>query len=159
LISAALYVSRKERWRRSVVWRHVQYFASLTKLEITSPIISIVVGSEVAALRAGRCPFSLFLKFALSIASLLRVPNISLLILQAFAKIWISCYTNPTTHSATQLMQVPAHLPTYHYSIIQSFMNLYTEFLLELVVHKKNSLFQFFNTVSEDKLILDLLAG
>ncbi|XP_044972141.1 8-amino-7-oxononanoate synthase isoform X2 [Hordeum vulgare subsp. vulgare] len=45
---------RKERWRRSLVWRHVQYFASLTKLNITSPIISIVVGSEEAALRAGR---------------------------------------------------------------------------------------------------------
>jgi len=53
-ISAALYVSRKEVWRRSVVWRHVQYFASLTKVDITSPIISIVVGSEQAALRAGR---------------------------------------------------------------------------------------------------------
>uniref|UniRef100_A0A0D9XMG2 Aminotransferase class I/classII large domain-containing protein n=1 Tax=Leersia perrieri TaxID=77586 RepID=A0A0D9XMG2_9ORYZ len=51
---AALYVSREEKWRRSVVWRHVQYFASLTKLNITSPIISIVVGSEEAALRAGR---------------------------------------------------------------------------------------------------------
>ncbi|OQU92136.1 hypothetical protein SORBI_3001G297900 [Sorghum bicolor] len=53
-VHAALYVSRKERWRRSVIWRHVQYFASLTNLEITSPIISIVVGSEEAALRAGR---------------------------------------------------------------------------------------------------------
>ncbi|PUZ40119.1 hypothetical protein GQ55_9G399900 [Panicum hallii var. hallii] len=53
-VHAALYVSRKERWRRSVVWRHVQYFASLTRVDITSPIISIVVGSEEAALRAGR---------------------------------------------------------------------------------------------------------
>ncbi|KAL6641454.1 hypothetical protein ACP70R_019635 [Stipagrostis hirtigluma subsp. patula] len=52
-VHAALYVSRKERWRRAVIWRHVQYFASLTKLDITSPIISIVVGSEKAALRAG----------------------------------------------------------------------------------------------------------
>ncbi|XP_040375859.1 8-amino-7-oxononanoate synthase-like isoform X3 [Oryza brachyantha] len=53
-VHAALHVSRKERWRRSVIWRHVQYFASLTKLKITSPIISVVVGSEEAALRAGR---------------------------------------------------------------------------------------------------------
>ncbi|KAF8689350.1 hypothetical protein HU200_041889 [Digitaria exilis] len=53
-VHAALYVSRKERWRRLVVWRHVQYFATLTKVDITSPIISIVVGSEAAALRAGR---------------------------------------------------------------------------------------------------------
>jgi 8-amino-7-oxononanoate synthase len=57
MISAALYVSRKERWRRSVIWRHVQHFASLTKLNITSPIISIIVGSEEAALRAGRFSF------------------------------------------------------------------------------------------------------
>ncbi|CAL4932269.1 unnamed protein product [Urochloa decumbens] len=53
-VHAALYVSRKETWRRSAVWRHVQYFASLTKVDITSPIISIVVGTEEAALRAGR---------------------------------------------------------------------------------------------------------
>lgn len=53
-VHAALYVSSKETWRRSVIWRHVQYFASLTKLEITSPIISIVVGSEAGALRASR---------------------------------------------------------------------------------------------------------
>ncbi|BAF06088.2 Os01g0736400, partial [Oryza sativa Japonica Group] len=53
-VYAALHVSKKERWRRSVIWRHVQYFASLTKLDLTSPIISIVVGSEEAALRAGR---------------------------------------------------------------------------------------------------------
>uniref|UniRef100_A0A0E0JNP4 serine C-palmitoyltransferase n=1 Tax=Oryza punctata TaxID=4537 RepID=A0A0E0JNP4_ORYPU len=52
--ATALHVSKKERWRRSVIWRHVEYFASLTKLDITSPIISIVVGSEEAALRAGR---------------------------------------------------------------------------------------------------------
>ncbi|KAG8092560.1 hypothetical protein GUJ93_ZPchr0012g21532 [Zizania palustris] len=54
-VHAALCVSRKERWRRSVIWRHVQYFASLTKINITSPIISIIVGSEETALRAGRC--------------------------------------------------------------------------------------------------------
>uniref|UniRef100_A0ACD5W557 Uncharacterized protein n=1 Tax=Avena sativa TaxID=4498 RepID=A0ACD5W557_AVESA len=52
-IHAALHVAREEQWRRSLLWRHVQYFASLTKLDITSPIISIVVGSEEAALRAG----------------------------------------------------------------------------------------------------------
>ncbi|XP_062206094.1 8-amino-7-oxononanoate synthase isoform X2 [Phragmites australis] len=53
-VHAALFVSRKEKWRRSVIWGHVQYFASLTKLDIASPIISIVVGSEKAALKAGR---------------------------------------------------------------------------------------------------------
>jgi 8-amino-7-oxononanoate synthase len=67
LIPAALHVSRNEQWRRSLVWRHVQYFASLTKLDITSPIISIVVGSEEAALRAGR--FSLPSVFNLVVAS------------------------------------------------------------------------------------------
>ncbi|XP_062200224.1 8-amino-7-oxononanoate synthase-like isoform X1 [Phragmites australis] len=51
-VHAAIYVAKKERWRRSVIWEHLQYFASLTKLDITSPIISIVVGSEETVLKA-----------------------------------------------------------------------------------------------------------
>ncbi|CAL4932816.1 unnamed protein product [Urochloa decumbens] len=54
-VNAAIYVSKEERWRRSVIWEHVQYFASLTKLNITSPIIVIVVGSEEAAVNAHSC--------------------------------------------------------------------------------------------------------
>lgn len=57
-----------------MIWRHVQYFASLTKLDLTSPIISIVVGSEEAALRAGRFSFLPFLYIAKSY--LLKVSNI-----------------------------------------------------------------------------------
>uniref|UniRef100_A0A0A9GQG8 serine C-palmitoyltransferase n=1 Tax=Arundo donax TaxID=35708 RepID=A0A0A9GQG8_ARUDO len=53
-VHAAIYISKEERWRRSVLWGHVQYFASLTRLDITSPIISIVVGSGEAALKAAR---------------------------------------------------------------------------------------------------------
>ena len=82
----------------------MQYFASLTKLDISSPIISIVVGSEEAALRAGR--FSLPSIFYLVVVSLIYFLNYSILELQAYAKIWISCYTNSTTHSTAQLMQV-----------------------------------------------------
>ncbi|TVU10229.1 hypothetical protein EJB05_43743, partial [Eragrostis curvula] len=53
----------RERWRpgsggirspRSVIWDNVQYFASLTKLNITSPIISVVIGSEEEVLKASR---------------------------------------------------------------------------------------------------------
>ncbi|TVU41482.1 hypothetical protein EJB05_15004, partial [Eragrostis curvula] len=39
----AISISKQERWRRSVIWGHVRYFASLTKLNVTSPIISIVL--------------------------------------------------------------------------------------------------------------------
>ncbi|KAM3332271.1 hypothetical protein ACQJBY_027838 [Aegilops geniculata] len=53
-VHAAIHVSKKERWRRSVIWEHVQYFASLTKLNVTSPIIVILVGSEEAAVKAHR---------------------------------------------------------------------------------------------------------
>ncbi|GJN20683.1 hypothetical protein PR202_gb08086 [Eleusine coracana subsp. coracana] len=53
---SAIYVSKKEIWRRSVIWDHVRYFASLTNLDITSPIILIEVGSEEAVLNATRFP-------------------------------------------------------------------------------------------------------
>ncbi|TVU41457.1 hypothetical protein EJB05_14976 [Eragrostis curvula] len=48
-VHVAISISKQERWRRSVIWEHVRYFASLTKLNVTSPIISIVVGSQEAA--------------------------------------------------------------------------------------------------------------
>lgn len=53
-VHAAMYVSKEERWRRSVIWGHVQYFASLTKLNVTSPVIVVLVGSEEAAVKAHR---------------------------------------------------------------------------------------------------------
>ncbi|VAH79382.1 unnamed protein product [Triticum turgidum subsp. durum] len=64
-VHAAIHVSKKERWRRSVIWEHVQYFASLTKLNVTSPIIVILVGSEEAAVKAHRfhLPPTFFLPF------------------------------------------------------------------------------------------------
>lgn len=51
---AAIVVGRKEKWRRREVWRRVDEFRSLTRLPITSPIISIVIGTEDSALRASR---------------------------------------------------------------------------------------------------------
>ncbi|KAJ1692069.1 hypothetical protein LUZ63_008767 [Rhynchospora breviuscula] len=51
---AAISVGRRERWRRRAIWRRVQDFYSLSGLPISSPIISIVVGTEEAALSASR---------------------------------------------------------------------------------------------------------
>ncbi|CAN0902323.1 8-amino-7-oxononanoate synthase [Linum grandiflorum] len=51
---AAVIVARKEAWRRRQVWKRVQDFRDLTGIPITSPIISLVVGSEERALQASR---------------------------------------------------------------------------------------------------------
>ncbi|XP_008803821.2 8-amino-7-oxononanoate synthase isoform X2 [Phoenix dactylifera] len=51
---AAVTVARKEKWRRIAVWSRVHDFYSLTQLNITSPIISLIIGSEEAALSASR---------------------------------------------------------------------------------------------------------
>ncbi|CAN0902319.1 8-amino-7-oxononanoate synthase, partial [Linum grandiflorum] len=52
--AAAVIVARKEAWRRRQVWKRVQDFRDLTGIPITSPIISLVVGSEERALQASR---------------------------------------------------------------------------------------------------------
>uniref|UniRef100_A0A1D1YZL5 serine C-palmitoyltransferase n=1 Tax=Anthurium amnicola TaxID=1678845 RepID=A0A1D1YZL5_9ARAE len=51
---AAVTVGKKESWRRQAVWSRVQEFAALTRLPAVSPVISLVVGSEQAALSASR---------------------------------------------------------------------------------------------------------
>ncbi|XP_020573329.1 8-amino-7-oxononanoate synthase isoform X2 [Phalaenopsis equestris] len=51
---AALFVAKEEKWRREAIWHRVHDFCSLTGFLITSPIISIVVGSEESALLASR---------------------------------------------------------------------------------------------------------
>ncbi|XP_078442656.1 biotin F [Wolffia australiana] len=51
---AAVMVSRKEKWRRKELWRRVTEFSTLTKHQASSPIVSLVVGSEEAALSASR---------------------------------------------------------------------------------------------------------
>uniref|UniRef100_A0A1D1Z7X0 serine C-palmitoyltransferase n=1 Tax=Anthurium amnicola TaxID=1678845 RepID=A0A1D1Z7X0_9ARAE len=51
---AAVTVAKKEAWRRQAVWSKVQEFATLTKFPATSPIISLVVGTEQAALNASK---------------------------------------------------------------------------------------------------------
>ncbi|PKA46447.1 Long chain base biosynthesis protein 2b [Apostasia shenzhenica] len=50
----ALVVARKEKWRRREIWRRVSEFRTLTGLPVTSPIISLIIGSEEAALLASR---------------------------------------------------------------------------------------------------------
>ncbi|KAL3524143.1 hypothetical protein ACH5RR_016977 [Cinchona calisaya] len=51
---AAIHVARKETWRRKAVWNRVLDFRAMTGIPITSPIISLVVGSEEKALEASR---------------------------------------------------------------------------------------------------------
>ncbi|KAG1354414.1 putative 8-amino-7-oxononanoate synthase [Cocos nucifera] len=51
---AAVTVARKEKWRRMAIWSRVHDFYSLTQLNITSPIISLIIGTEEAALSASR---------------------------------------------------------------------------------------------------------
>lgn len=54
VLAASLVVARKEKWRRTAIWSRVDDFNALTRLNITSPIISLVIGSEKAALCASR---------------------------------------------------------------------------------------------------------
>ncbi|KAL3365671.1 hypothetical protein AABB24_010680 [Solanum stoloniferum] len=51
---AAVIVAKKEMWRRRAIWNRVQDFRDLTGIPITSPIISLIVGSEAKALQASR---------------------------------------------------------------------------------------------------------
>ncbi|KAF6149878.1 hypothetical protein GIB67_008599 [Kingdonia uniflora] len=50
----SIIVAKEEKWRRMAIWSRVQEFQALTGIPITSPIISLVVGSEEKALRASR---------------------------------------------------------------------------------------------------------
>ncbi|KAJ0043834.1 hypothetical protein Pint_17171 [Pistacia integerrima] len=51
---AAVIVAKKETWRRRAIWNRVQDFHALTGIRISSPIISLIVGSEEKALLASR---------------------------------------------------------------------------------------------------------
>ncbi|KAL2553021.1 biotin F [Forsythia ovata] len=51
---AAVSVAKQERWRRIAIWNRVRDFQALTGIPVTSPIISLVVGSEEKALEASR---------------------------------------------------------------------------------------------------------
>ncbi|GMN41023.1 hypothetical protein TIFTF001_010246 [Ficus carica] len=50
----AVIVGRKEMWRRRAIWDRVQDFRALTGIPITSPIISLIIGSEDKALEASQ---------------------------------------------------------------------------------------------------------
>ncbi|KAK8686407.1 hypothetical protein V6N13_125432 [Hibiscus sabdariffa] len=51
---AAVVVAKREMWRRRELWNRVQDFRALTGIAISSPIISLIVGSEEKALKASR---------------------------------------------------------------------------------------------------------
>ncbi|KAK6250418.1 hypothetical protein SCA6_004423 [Theobroma cacao] len=51
---AAVIVAKREMWRRRALWDRVQDFRALTGIPISSPIISLIVGSEEKALKASR---------------------------------------------------------------------------------------------------------
>lgn len=55
--AAASIVARKETWRRRELWNRVREFQDLTGIPITSPVISLVVGTEQKALQASRHMF------------------------------------------------------------------------------------------------------
>lgn len=52
--AAAVMVAKKESWRREAVWRRVQEFSAMTGIRASSPIVSLVVGTEAAALHASK---------------------------------------------------------------------------------------------------------
>ncbi|KAL1338652.1 hypothetical protein HN51_033264 [Arachis hypogaea] len=51
---AAVVVAKHEAWRRQAIWNRVKDFHLLTGIPVTSPIISLIVGSEDKALQASR---------------------------------------------------------------------------------------------------------
>ncbi|XP_059666923.1 8-amino-7-oxononanoate synthase isoform X1 [Cornus florida] len=51
---AAIIVAKRETWRRSAIRNRLRDFQALTGIPITSPIISLIVGSEEKALQASR---------------------------------------------------------------------------------------------------------
>ncbi|MBA0644206.1 hypothetical protein Goklo_028397, partial [Gossypium klotzschianum] len=51
---AAVIVAKRETWRRRELWNRVEDFRALTGITISSPIISLIVGSEEKALKASR---------------------------------------------------------------------------------------------------------
>jgi len=53
-IAAAVRVAKHEIWRRKAVWNRVKDFHLLTGIPITSPIISLIVGTEDKVLQASR---------------------------------------------------------------------------------------------------------
>lgn len=61
---AAVVVARKEGWRRKAIWERVKEFEALSGVQISSPIISLVVGNQAKALQGSR--FTLFLFFFLA---------------------------------------------------------------------------------------------
>lgn len=72
-LAAAVTVGRKEMWRRRAIWDRVKDFRSLTGIPITSPIISLIIGSEDKALEASQLVSSLNLFSVLCLNARLRI--------------------------------------------------------------------------------------
>lgn len=51
---AAVVVAKKEKWRRKAILDNMREFTALSGVRLTSPIVSLVVGTEEKAIRAGR---------------------------------------------------------------------------------------------------------
>lgn len=105
--AAAVIVAKKETWRRREIWKRVQDFHALTGIPITSPIISLIVGSEEKALQSSRSLSFSPVCVCVWLLSLLRqLLNMPIILEQAFVEIWFPCNCNKTPNSASQLMQV-----------------------------------------------------
>ena len=104
-LAAAVSVAKKETWRRTAIWNRVRDFQALTGIPISSPIISVVVGSEEKALQASRFVLSLSLSLSL-LCEWKQLLTFSIIVEQAFAEIWFPCDCNQTPNSAFQFMQV-----------------------------------------------------
>ncbi|XP_057851239.1 8-amino-7-oxononanoate synthase isoform X2 [Cryptomeria japonica] len=51
---ASLRVAREEKWRQRAVWQRVKEFSVATGLDVSSPIIPLVIGDEEKALQASK---------------------------------------------------------------------------------------------------------
>lgn len=73
-------------------------------MQITSPIISLVVGSEEAALHASRFIWFLFQESFLWLAE--QLTYIYRMMDQIYGEVWVSCDCDQAAHSSCQFMQV-----------------------------------------------------
>lgn len=47
-------MAKKEKWRRKAILDNMREFTALSGVRLTSPIVSLVVGTEEKAIRAGK---------------------------------------------------------------------------------------------------------
>ncbi|KAK7817850.1 8-amino-7-oxononanoate synthase [Quercus suber] len=127
---AAVIVAKKETWRRREIWKRVQDFHALTGIPITSPIISLIVGTAVIVAKKETWRRREIWKRVQDFHALTGIPitspiislivgseekalqssrqllNMPIILEQAFVEIWFPCNCNQTPNSASQLMQL-----------------------------------------------------